>query len=130
LIIKSILFYSTIVEDDKLKVLPVRNHVESVLLGDDTGVKLFSSSGVNLSSAQYIATDDSQELEGQSKRKLKIKKRRLTDGEELSESEKVLQSAVSPEWVLEKKGDYGRLCRKPGELIEGAIQSWDKKAKE
>lgn len=51
------------------------------------------------------------------------------DSEEVSESEKVLQAAVSPDWVLEKKGDYGRLCRKPGELIEGGVHSWDKKAK-
>jgi hypothetical protein len=40
-----------------------------------------------------------------------------------SESEKLKEAAVDCDWVLQKKGAYGQLCRKPGEVIEGAIHS-------
>jgi len=92
---------------------------------EETGVQLFSASKVKL--VDVPPEDFSEETAPQSKPKKK--KRRLSDGEFVSESDKVKQSAVSVDWVLKKKGDYGQSCRKPGELIQGATHSWDKKPK-
>lgn len=52
-------------------------------------------------------------------------KRREIAGEEdlLSASEKIRAAAVSPEWVLQGQGVFGKNCYR-GEVITGAVHSW------
>ncbi|XP_059485934.1 uncharacterized protein LOC132202779 [Neocloeon triangulifer] len=93
---------------------------------EETGVKLLSTSNIALSLDQ---DEDEPEVftTCNSSKTPRIGKRKLEDeGKESDEVVKVKDAAVSAEWVLKKRGDYGPLCRKPGEVIHvvnGLIQN-------
>ncbi|CAB3370831.1 Hypothetical predicted protein [Cloeon dipterum] len=87
---------------------------------NDVGVRLLSSSFVFLSPDQSEDTELVVSPRGEKRKQFKVKKRKLAgEPEEADEATKAKEAAVSVEWVLQKEGDSGPLCRKPGEVIPG-----------